>query len=75
MLENCDESRLEAAFRDHLSQIEVCGHAVIAKVLRDDLEGSRHQRFIVRLPHGQTVLIAYNIDIAPRIPALRAGAP
>jgi len=41
--------------------------------LDDDLAGSRHQRFIVRLASGQTVLIVHNIDLAPRIAALMKG--
>lgn len=47
--------------------------AVVQKVLADDNSGSRHQRFIVRLPSGQTLLIAHNIDIAPRIEGLARG--
>jgi hypothetical protein len=43
-------------------------------VLRDDLEGARHQRFIVRVPSGQSLLIAYNIDTAPRIEGIGPGA-
>ena len=40
---------------------------VVERVLPDDNSGSRHQRFIVRLASGQTLLIAHNIDIAPRV--------
>ena len=71
----CDENTLDSASRNHESRVEVCGHGGIAKVLKDDTQGSRHQRFIVRVPSGQTVLIAYNFDLAPRIEGLRAGAP
>jgi len=42
-------------------------------ILPDDNDGSRHQRFILQLNSGQTLLIAHNIDIAPRIPVLRQG--
>jgi hypothetical protein len=73
--QNCNEDALASAYRNHQSLVEVCGHGVIAKVLRDDTEGARHQRFIVRLPSGQTLLIAYNYDLAPRIDGLRAGSP
>jgi hypothetical protein len=38
----------------------------IIKSLPDDTEGARHQRFIVRLSDGGTVLVAHNIDLAPR---------
>lgn len=47
--------------------------AVVQKVLADDNFGSRHQRFIVRLPSGQSLLIAHNIDIAPRVEGLARG--
>jgi hypothetical protein len=42
-------------------------------MLPDDQDGSRHQRFIVQLASGQTVLIAHNIDIATRVDALKVG--
>ncbi len=42
-------------------------------MLADDNEGARHQRFIVRLDSGQTLLVAHNIDIAPRVEGLAAG--
>jgi hypothetical protein len=71
----CDESTLASAYRNHASHVEVCGRGVTAKVLKDDTQGARHQRFVVRLPSGQTVLIAYNFDLAPRIEGLRPGAP
>ncbi len=72
---SCDESLLEVAYRDHRSRVEVCGRGIVSKVLRDDTEGSRHQRFIVRLPAGHALLVAYNLDLAPRIDGLRAGSP
>ncbi|MGB3670806.1 MAG: DUF3465 domain-containing protein [Phormidesmis sp.] len=46
---------------------------VVEVILSDDLEGSRHQRFIIRIAGGQTVLIVHNIDLAPRIDSLREG--
>ena len=39
----------------------------------DDNDGSRHQRFILALDSGRTLLIAHNIDLAPRIYGLSAG--
>ena len=49
------------------------GEGKVIRVLADDLDGSRHQRFIVQLASGQTLLITHNIDIAPRISGLKAG--
>ena len=61
-----------AAFRDHKSGVEVSGSGVVTRVLTDDNDGSRHQRFVLRLASGQTLLFAHNIDIAPRLDALKA---
>jgi hypothetical protein len=41
----------------------------ISRVLRDDNAGARHQKFILELDDGHTVLVAHNIDLASRIPA------
>src|SRR5262249_54433929 len=72
--QDCDGATLVSAYRNHQGRIEVCWHGVISKVLRDETQGARHQRFIGRLPPGQTVLIAYNYDLAPRIEGLHAGS-
>lgn len=61
------------AFAGHLSDVQVQGEGTVTRVLPDDLNGSRHQRFIVRLASGQTVLVTHNIDIAPRVDALNEG--
>ena len=68
-----DNGAIGRAFRDRRSDVQVEGAGVVARLLEDDVEGSRHQRFIVRLPTGQTVLIAHNIDIAPRVADLQEG--
>lgn len=44
----------------------------IRKVLADDNHGSRHQRFLVKKQGLPTLLVAHNIDLAPRAP-LQAG--
>jgi hypothetical protein len=61
------------AFNNRQSNIQVQGEGVVAKVLRDDREGSRHQRFLLQLSSGQTLLISHNIDLAPRIEGLGTG--
>ena len=45
----------------------------MAHLLPDGVEGSRHQRFIVRMASGHTVLVVHNIDLAPRVSGLREG--
>jgi len=65
--------RLAAAYEQQISNIQVRGEGIVEKVLKDDTEGSAHQRLIVRTSPGQTVLIAHNIDLAPRVENVRAG--
>ncbi|MGH8726965.1 MAG: DUF3465 domain-containing protein [Burkholderiales bacterium] len=67
------DQALVDAFEDRKSDLQVEGEGVVTKILRDDNEGGRHQRFIVRLESGQTLLIAHNIDLAPRVSSLREG--
>jgi hypothetical protein len=71
-LSGSDEA-LARAFEQHTSHVQVEGEGVIRRVLSDDNNGSRHQRFIVALSSGQTILIAHNIDLAPRVVGLREG--
>ncbi len=61
------------AFESRASGVPVEGEGSVTRILGDDVDGSRHQRFIVRLKSGQTILIAHNIDLAPRVENLRAG--
>lgn len=68
-----DDSPVGRAFKTRTSNVQVEGEGVVTRVLADDLDGSRHQRFILRLASGQTILIAHNIDIAPRVSGLRKG--
>ena len=63
------------AFENQLSDIQVHGTGTVIRILPDDLEGNRHQRFIIQLKSGQTLLIAHNIDLAPRIKNLNKGDP
>lgn len=42
--------------------------AEVSRLLSDDSEGSRHQRFIITLPDRHTLLVAHNIDLAERVP-------
>lgn len=44
------------------------GAGVVLRLLSDDNEDSRHQRFVLDMRNGQTLLIAHNIDLAKRIP-------
>ncbi|NTW70508.1 MAG: DUF3465 domain-containing protein [Chlorobiaceae bacterium] len=61
------------AFANRLSNLQVSGQGIVIKLLPDDNSGSRHQKFIVKLANGQTLLIAHNVDLAPRVSGLSKG--
>jgi hypothetical protein len=65
--------RIEGAFERGQSNVLVTERGRIVRLLEDDRDGARHQRFIVELDSGITVLIAHNVDLAPRVPDLRVG--
>lgn len=58
------------AYSKKLSNVQVEGSGKVIAVLRDDNEGSRHQKFLLELSNRQTLLVAHNIDLAPRIDSL-----
>lgn len=66
-------SAIAAAYQNRQSDLQVQGSGRVVRVLPDDNEGSRHQRFILELETGQTLLVSHNIDLAPRIDSLQRG--
>ena len=68
-----DNSAIASAFQNRKSNIQVKGFGIVIRNLADDLNGSKHQKFIIKLSSGQTLLISHNIDLAPRISSLYKG--
>ena len=68
-----DDNALRRAYESQQGNIQIQGAGTVIRLLPDDNRGSRHQRFILQLSHAQTLLVAHNIDLAPRIPNLRIG--
>jgi cold shock CspA family protein len=64
---------LNNLYKRRLSNVQVKGEGLVARLLSDDNEGSKHQRFILKLASGQTLLLAHNTDLAPPINGLRRG--
>jgi hypothetical protein len=59
---------LYAAIRARRSGEWVEGSARVTKLLADDDEGARHQRFLAELDDGSRLLFAHNVDVARRAP-------
>lgn len=68
-----DDQVFADAYEQREGGIQVSGAGTVVRILTDDEEGSRHQRFIVALASGQTLLITHNIDVAPRVSGLQEG--
>ncbi len=69
-LEPDGDELLAQLFADVQSNAQAYGTGTVVSILSDDLNGSRHQRFIIELKSKQTLLIAHNIDLALRIDEL-----
>lgn len=67
------DQAIASAFVAQRSGVQVAIDDVVDRVLPDDNAGSRHQRFILQLDSGHQVLVAHNIDPAPRLRALKPG--
>lgn len=63
------EARILDAFERRQSGVIVRASAAVAKLLPDDEIGDRHQKMILRLSSGHTLLLAHNIDLSERVPA------
>jgi len=68
-----NDKSLQYAYDNKQSDLQLGGIGKVIKILPDDLKGSRHQKFILKLASGQTLLVAHNIDLAEKISGLRVG--
>ncbi len=66
------DTAIVEAFAQQRSGLVIEGQGTVERTLADDNQGSRHQRFILLLASGHSVLISHNIDLAQRLP-LREG--
>lgn len=76
---NCHNDRIFEQYQQHNpdKKTQVLGCGQIIKLLPDDNDGTRHQKFLVKLDgYPQiTVLIAHNIDLATRINTIKTRTP
>jgi hypothetical protein len=68
-----ENASVEQAFNQHLSNVQVEGRGEVVKLLADDNNGLKHQKFLVKISPSQTLLFAYNLELAPRIEPLNVG--
>jgi Protein of unknown function (DUF3465) len=64
---------IRQAFDSQSSNLQVEASGAVLKLLADDEKVPRHQRFIVKLDNGMTLLIVHNIDLAERVADLAVG--
>jgi hypothetical protein len=62
---------IEELFARRAAGVLVRSEGRVQRLLADDEEGARHQRFVLELRSGHTVLVSHNIDLAPRVPLER----
>ena len=70
---NSDDQVLLTAFQNKESNLQVNGKGTVTILLENDTSGTRHQKFIIKLASGQTLLVSHNIDLAPMINSLKIG--
>jgi len=68
-----DAGAIAEAYGAHRNLPQVQGSGVVVKVLKDDTNGLRHQKFLLKISDDITILIAHNIDLAPRVDDLHVG--
>lgn len=67
------DAQIEYAYQNRLTRHQLRGTGTVTQLLRDDNQGRRHQRFIIRVSSGRTLLVSHNIDLAQRIEGLAVG--
>ena len=62
------------AFQQRKSRLFLETEGSVIKLLADDRQGSRHQKFLIKTNEGPTLLISHNIDLAERVPLKQGTA-
>ena len=68
-----DAGAIVEAFATHRNLPQVQGSGVVTKVLKDDTKGLPHQKFLLKVSDNITILVAHNIDLAPRVADIHEG--
>jgi Protein of unknown function (DUF3465) len=68
-----DAGAIIEAFGAQRNLPQVQGSGIVTKVLKDDTKGLQHQKFLLKVSDNITILIAHNIDLAPRVADIQEG--
>jgi hypothetical protein len=68
-----DAGAIVEAYAAHRNLPQVQGSGIVVKVLKDDTNGMQHQKFLLKVSDNITILIAHNIDLAPRVADIQEG--
>ena len=71
--QNMDAGAITEAFGAHRNLPQVQGSGIVVKVLKDDTKGLKHQKFLLKVSDNITILIAHNLDLAPRVDDIHEG--
>lgn len=63
-----EQSQLLEAQASRAKKVEIIFSARVKKILRDDTRGLPHQRLLLAVDNGSTVLLAHDIKYAPKVP-------
>ena len=63
----------EEAFNRKLSRVFLTAEGRVLRILSEDREGAPHQRFILRLSSGHTLLVLHNIAVSTVVPLTEGG--
>ena len=72
-LQEMDAGAIVEAFGAQRNLPLVQGIGLVKKLLKDDTKGSQHQKFLLQVSNNITILIAHNIDLAPRVADIKEG--
>ena len=70
---NIDAGAITGAFSAHRNLSQVQGSGIVVKVLKDDIKGLKHQKFLLKVSDNITILVAHNLDLAPRVEDIHEG--
>ncbi len=66
--EDTNESEVAAAQSNRASHVQVTCTLPVKRMLRPDDKGEKHEKFLLQLSNGSTILVAHNVSRAPSVP-------